>query len=572
MHNKLPTIIIIAGLTLLSAQADHILMQRVVLTPTNAEMVTLVNPTGATVNLSDYYITDAVKASTGKYYYNLPSAANYWSSSTTDFIARFPAGQILAAGDTLILSMHTDSLFNDYYGYYPDLALFEDLRNAVDGVTTISFGSAFSYLDFLGNDAEMLMLFHWDGSSSTVEDVDYLLWGDNSHAIDKSAVSGYASDTPAASQAYLTPHDEGFAFTRVSSTESGETASGGNGITGHDETSENLNTSWVTDIYPEVELLTIARLLEDGDSYDGEQVILSAVVTVPAGLIWQTRSQIYIQDESLRGIIVDGGTSIDASVTRGDSIIITADFSYYNGEPQLSNYSIELLKSDSEVPINVMNIAQLNTLEYTASFVEVWGKITGRSEPNLASNNTGASIDIQDDTGEQTTVRIWNSTNLLYDENAVLVNPALDSLLQIGTTIVVQGIADEYNGSQLVPVFIEDIREYTEGEEGDFQISLDVVPYPFVPQRGEVLAYQFSYPANARIKIRLYDAGGRRVASLYDEYRAVSYFIDKTWDGRDDLNRYMPPGIYLMHIEVTDIKTGKLSTDMAPVVIGVQGK
>jgi len=27
-----------------------------------------------------------------------------------------------------------------------------------------------------------------------------------------------------------------------------------------------------------------------------------------------------------------------------------------------------------------------------------------------------------------------------------------------------------------------------------------------------------------------------------------------------------------MHLEITDIKTGKLTTDMAPVVIGVYGK
>ncbi len=563
-------ILLLAGSSLM-AQADHILFYRVVLTPTNGEMVSLVNPTGATVDLSDYYLTDAVKVSSGKFYYNLPDSTDYWSTSFSDFIARFPSGSSIASGDTLNISIHNDSLYTDYYDEAPDLALFGDFRDAIDGVTSISYGDAFVETDFLHNDAEVLVLFHWDGSGSTVDDVDYFLWGDTTHAVDKTGVSGYAADTPAGDQAYLEPHDEGFAFVRQSANETGETTTGGNGITGHDETSEDFTSAWITAIYPEVEMLTIATLIEDGADYEGEVVTFPAVVTVPAGLLWDGRSQIYIQDESKRGIIVDQ-SSIDNSVTRGDSVMVTGEFGYYDGTPQISNYTLDLIKSDAVIPVLEVNIAQLNTLEYTSSFVKVWGKITSRSEPNLASNNTGASIDIQDDSGEQTTVRIWNSTNILYNELAELINPELDSLLQIGNVIEVCGVADEYIGSQLVPAFLEDVSEFTEGIEGDFKIELEVAPYPFVPQRGEVISYQFSYPEDARIKLRLYDAGGRPVATLYDEYRAVSYFIERTWDGRDNLNSYVPPGVYLLHLEVTDTKTGKLSSDVAPVVIGVYDK
>ena len=71
--------------------------------------------------------------------------------------------------------MHDNQTFSDYYGYAPDLTLFEDMRNAVEGETTISFGPAFVNQNMLGDDAEMLIIFYWDADSNIVEDVDYFI-------------------------------------------------------------------------------------------------------------------------------------------------------------------------------------------------------------------------------------------------------------------------------------------------------------------------------------------------------------------------------------------------------------
>ena len=48
-------------LSLVLGSADHVIFTRIVITPTEAEMVAIYNPTSESVDLSDYYITDADK-------------------------------------------------------------------------------------------------------------------------------------------------------------------------------------------------------------------------------------------------------------------------------------------------------------------------------------------------------------------------------------------------------------------------------------------------------------------------------------------------------------------------------
>ncbi|MFA4922254.1 MAG: lamin tail domain-containing protein, partial [Candidatus Neomarinimicrobiota bacterium] len=158
------------------AAQDHVVISEIVLQPgsssaSNAEYIKLYNPTDNAIDLSDYYLTDATDTANQKFYYNLPSESNYWSGSGSDFIARFPQGYSLPAKGEIIIAATTTAAYQGYYGSAPDLAIKDDLRHAIDGQTTK--GGAPAYLD---NSAETLVLFYWDGSSTTVKDVDYILW------------------------------------------------------------------------------------------------------------------------------------------------------------------------------------------------------------------------------------------------------------------------------------------------------------------------------------------------------------------------------------------------------------
>jgi len=633
-----------------------------VLTPSDGEYVEITNPTGDDIDLSDYYISDATDNTSGKVYYKLPSGTDYWSGSGSDFICRFPTGYSLAAGTSIKVSLRDNDSYVSTYGDSADLALDNEMLDALEGVST----KGTSGLAKLSNVSETLVLFYWDGSSSIVKDVDYLLWGDNSFAIDKSDVSGYQLDTPVLSQSYMPSHATNEKLIRATiSNEGTEALTGGNGITGHDETSEPLSETWVTAslvsskpdisnlslnpssptiddvltfevtvsdddgiasvnlkyefqsesislpmsessssvysaqieplgesgtlIYSVVaedisglkdstskisvsiseppEELTIASLLNDLEYFVGQVIEIDGVVTVPAGRLRTNFTEAFLQDESGRGIILYS-SELDTSFTRGDSVLVVAEVDEFDGKPELIYSSITVLKQNAKVPVEEITISEFNTLKYGYTFVKVWGKVISRSDPY--GTNTGANISLQDASGEVTTMRIWNSTNILFNDDMQLINLELDSLLQVGQIIEVSGIGGEYSGaSQLQPAYASDISEKLEGQTGSYEATLSVSPYPFVPQLGEVIKYSYSFPSDARIKLRVFDTAGRLIATLYDEYRGLSFYKEATWNGRDNLNRLVPSGTYLMHLDIIDSVTGKNHQKVAPVVIAV---
>jgi len=653
---------IVFTLSFVLGQVDHVIFTEVVLTPSDGEYVEISNPTESAVDLTNYYLTDGTDISLSKLYYNLPVEDNYWSGSSTDFICRFPNGYTLAPGAAIKISLRDNSAYESVYGQTPDISLDDDMLSVSEESDTKGNPGA----PKLHNSSETLILFYWDGSSEIVKDVDYLIWGDNSFAIDKSSVDGYLSDTPTSSQSLMPVHATNEKLVRLDkSSEGGETQANGNGITGHDETSEPLADTWTTasltsskpeisnlslspsnpftddilkfevnvidddeissvilryefqqeitslsmslsdnssslytaqvdplgstgsliysviaedinglkdstsriavDINEPIAELTIASLLDDLDSYVGQIVEIDGVVTIPAGKLRTNFTEAFLQDESGKGIILYN-SQLDTSFTRGDSVLVVAEVDDFDGKPELIYSSITVLKENASIPVEEITVSEFNSLKYNYTFVKIWGKVISRSDP--FGTNTGANISIQDASGEVTTMRIWNSTNILFNTSNQLINLELDSLLQVGQIIEVSGIGGEYSGaSQIQPAYATDIVEKLEGQTGNFSASLSVSPYPFVPQLGEVIKYSYSFPSDARIKLRVFDMAGRLITTLYDEYRGISFYKEATWNGRDYLNRLVPSGTYIIHLDITDSITGKSYQKIAPLVI-----
>ena len=249
MKNLFVTLIFLSTI-LFSVDADHLLLTGISIRPSDAEMFIVTNPTSSSIDLTDYYISDAT--STNKYYYNLPSGQNYWSGIPNDFIVRFPATS-LAPGDSLTVSLSDSADFRNFYDYNADLVVSEDFLNASsDGSTTIG------PIIGLADDKECLVLFYWDGISPTVMDVDYFIWGDDSYASAKTTADGYPyNDTPIDQQQFIRSYANSIVvdslYRRIDINEDAEVITNGNGITGHDETSENLASNW--EIVPLFELI-----------------------------------------------------------------------------------------------------------------------------------------------------------------------------------------------------------------------------------------------------------------------------------------------------------------------------
>lgn len=247
--------ILVMWFPLLVSAQEHLLISEFVVTPTAGEFIEIHNPTASPIDLSNYYLTDATHPGNGFYYYKIVTGSDAGGGSLGDFHARFPEGAVIAPGEYQTIAMH-GSNFITTYGVSPGYELFNtdpaipDMREALPGSINNQGG--------LSNDGEVIILYFWNGESDLVQDVDYAVWGDKVEAVDKSGVSidgpdpnsdpsTYLDDTPIPQQISVSgadPHVNGQSVQRSDATENGENQSGGNGVSGHDETSEDLAASF----------------------------------------------------------------------------------------------------------------------------------------------------------------------------------------------------------------------------------------------------------------------------------------------------------------------------------------
>jgi hypothetical protein len=211
-----------------------LLLSEVVTGPPNAELVEIYNPSAVEVSLENVYLADYAD------YYLLTEGGG--TPGADDFRVSFPAGATVSAGGRVVVAVGSATSFDSVYGQMPDY----DLDDADAGAPAME-GNIGSSAALGGN--EMLVLFTWDGASDLVQDVDYLVWGDTSEAMDKSNVtvgaSTYLQETPVAMQSAAASPPSNQALSRCLLGEGVEVSAGGNGLGGSDETSEDHANTWI---------------------------------------------------------------------------------------------------------------------------------------------------------------------------------------------------------------------------------------------------------------------------------------------------------------------------------------
>ncbi len=249
------------------AGTQKLLISEIVVTPTNGEFIEIYNPNTDPVNLSDYYITDATYAGGNTYYYQVVEGGG-GGGGFGDFDARFPDGAMIAAGEFQTVALAGDSVFYAEYGVLPTYELYEDSTNFADDVPDMreAVPGSINRQGGLTNGDEVVIMYYWDGLSDLVKDVDYLLYNSaspapNDEAVDKTGVSidgpdagtdssTYLPDTPIDNQVSAPNNGYGYSVHRIDYTEGTQVQTGGNGITGGDETSEDLNVTFTNNSYP----------------------------------------------------------------------------------------------------------------------------------------------------------------------------------------------------------------------------------------------------------------------------------------------------------------------------------
>jgi len=230
---------------------DHLLLCEVVLDPTDGEFIEIANPGSSAVNLDDYYLSDDEE------YALLPGASGAGpapSIHSSDFIVQFPAGTSIPAGGVIVVAVDGAG-FESEYGSKADFEIKGTDTGTTDMIATDAGGGV-----TLTNGGELAVLFFWDGASDLVKDVDMANIGQptNPNDIgDKSSVSVDGPDAGTAASTYqndavtMPEQDDepgdGESTKRIALEGSNETTGSGNGITGDDETSEDIAVTWDND-------------------------------------------------------------------------------------------------------------------------------------------------------------------------------------------------------------------------------------------------------------------------------------------------------------------------------------
>ncbi len=232
----------LSGWSIGNAQS-HLVLSEITLAPSEGEFIEIYNPGDTAVSLDNYYLAD------NNSYAGLPESG--LMIDLGDFIGRFPSGYTIQPQQAIVVAMGATD-FATQYSITPQFEIISQSATVPDMVD-----AGFSGTPALTNAGEAVVLFYWDGVSDLVKDVDIMYAGvpsSNNMLAPKTGVSIDGPDANSTPSTYLddaatipvqySAPDIGYSTKRILPETGYEIVAGGNGITGNDETSENIAVTW----------------------------------------------------------------------------------------------------------------------------------------------------------------------------------------------------------------------------------------------------------------------------------------------------------------------------------------
>lgn len=304
----------------------------------------------------------------------------------------------------------------------------------------------------------------------------------------------------------------------------------------------------------------IADIQNNLDDYEGQQVTIHGIVMIGDDLLYPGRTKIYVQDESGRGIQIFDFDPPSETRLRGDEVVVTGSIELYTGssgdyyDVQLSGDDIEILSSDNPL-YDGINLTQNFSLDYNGTWAYSIGTIT-----DVWVFDDFIQLKVDNGTLE-VPVMFWNSTG------------ADVTGYELGNLVRVQGAITYYRGSiQLLSGYNEDIEIYVAPVE-PIKAKLNVEAKPFSPRMGQSIKIESNTGSNNKMILRIYNSEGKLVATPVNKLNTAVDGIDiLNWDGKDKHGHILPIGMYICHLEVIEVSSGKKKTATAPIVVATKLK
>jgi endonuclease/exonuclease/phosphatase family metal-dependent hydrolase len=227
------------------------------------------------------------------------------------------------------------------------------------------------------------------------------------------------------------------------------------------------------------ETMPIADLQNNFSAYEGLEVTVQGIVTVPAGKFAVSYTSVYIQDESSSGINLYSSSFIDGVFELGTEVKVSGTALTYKGLHEISLDSYEIISTGNpQPPYQWLYTGQLSSTSFQGMQALATGVITSIS---------GGAVMIDDGSGEGK-IYIDSDTGIDF------------SGFSVGDSITALGVMTVYNDEgELQPVFQKDIFKglYTAINE----------PNHLPEKTGLIRSYPNPFNPTAKIEFRLARTG-----------------------------------------------------------------
>jgi hypothetical protein len=590
--------------------APKVLISEIVTSPTEGEFAEIYNPNDETVDLTNYYFTDATyTGNPPSLYWNIVTGSGYGGGTFGDWNAKFPEGATIGPHEFQTVAFNGDSDFVSLYGVNPtyeiDQAEFasgipDGIPDMLEAAPGSIFGPDSTHNPGLTNGDEVVILYYWDGTTDLVGDVDYLLYNTasptpNDEATSKTGVTIDGPDPDTLKSAYLPDTDVslqrsapneytlGHSTHRIDYSEGNQIQSGGNGVTGGDETSENLDATFTANSVPSPNGPRIPTSVSLQPIHNAAQATLATIDIYVNGVLvgdnWDFRTaQPFIpllSDVPLNiGVAFSNSTSVNDTIRNFSAVLepgkdYTAVLSgvltpvLYADNPDGRSIALDFFDTDNaqKVSSTVGNV-DLQVMNGVTDAPKLDVKVAGTPivlVDNLGYGDFSGYVSLSPD---MYTLEVTDSSgSTSYGSFTADLSALADSAI----TVFASGFLDpsaNQNGPALglFAVFPSgNVVELTNvvgiKENGNLPTTFAIsqnYPNPFNP----TTSIKYQLPQTADVTITIYNLLGQKVRTLVNDKKEPGYY-EVEWNGLNDHDVQVATGLYIYRIKAADFVRSK---------------